>query len=68
MLNKERFFRFGLDLQLEEVDPPKGMREWAGEPGFVEENLETVLSFSLQTLLADEEWLVIGRAETNMPG
>jgi hypothetical protein len=67
MSNKERFFRFGLDLQLEEVDPPKDMNGWTGEPGFVEENMETVLSFNLDTLLPDEEWLVIGRQETNVP-
>lgn len=67
MLNKERFFRFGLDLQLEEVDRPKDMGVWSGEPGFVEENLETVLSFNLETLLPDEEWMLIGRQESASP-
>jgi len=67
MLNKERFFRFGLDLQLEEVDSPEDMSIWTGKPGFVEENLATVLSFNLRSLLPDEEWFLIGRDETNMP-
>jgi len=66
MLNKERFFRFGLDLQLEGIDPPEDMSMWGGKPGFAEENLATVLSFNLPTLLPDEEWLVIGRDDTNM--
>jgi hypothetical protein len=67
MLNKQRFFKFGLDLQLEEVDPPKDMSMWAGKPSFVEENVETVLSFNLATLLPEERWLVIGRQESNFP-
>ena len=67
MVNKERFFRFGLDLQLEEVDRPKDMSVWAGKPGFAEENLATVLSFNLGTLLAEEEWFLIGRDLMNTP-
>ena len=71
-MNRERFFRFGLDLQLEEVDPPKDLESWTDKPfttakgrrkGFVEENVETVLSVNLGTLLPDEDWLLIGRQE-----
>ena len=67
MLDEERFFRFGLDLQLEEVDPPEDMSVWAGKPGFVEENLETVLSVNLHVILPEEQWLAIGRQESNVP-
>jgi len=71
-LNRERFFSFGLDLQLEEVDRPKDLGSWTDKPfttpggrrkGFVEENLETVLSVHLGTLLPEEDWLFIGRQE-----
>jgi len=71
-LSEERFFRFGLGLQLEEVDRPKDLESWTDKPfttdsgkpkGFVEENLETVLSVNLGTLLPDEDWLLIGRQE-----
>jgi hypothetical protein len=61
MLNKERFFKFGLDLHLEEVEEPENLyASWANVPvlarsrtkkGFAEENLETVLSVSLNALI-----------------
>jgi len=73
VLNRERFFRFGLDLQLDEIDRPTDLSGWTDKPfttskgapkGFVEENSETLLSVNLGTLLPDEEWLVIGRQES----
>ena len=61
MMTQERFFTFGVDLELHEAERPPDLDDrWTSEP-FVEQNLETVLASNLRVLLPEEELLLVGR-------